>query len=254
MKPFQLLLLTLALGQGLFVTQVGAQDAVFRYRTAGGSSRVTGKITKVTPEGVTIDGRDVSAAEIRRLSFSKEPSEVNRARENMNGGRYDDALEDLDKITAKISSRNLQAEIDFIRAYSSARISLQGGSITPQSAGTKVREFIAKYPQSIHLYPAIEQYGKLIFAFGKPQAAIQEFEKLTGCQWLEYRLKGYFLQGMLLLETGQMDQAKTAFEVILGEASNEDITQTYKLLAKCGLAKMAGLKGTSKGPGSNWKQ
>ena len=80
----------------LFVPAEGfAQDAIYQYRSNGRASKVSGKITDVSPDGAKVDGKLIPAAEIKRLSFAKEPSEVNRAREQMDAGRFSDALEDL---------------------------------------------------------------------------------------------------------------------------------------------------------------
>ncbi|MEM7783699.1 MAG: hypothetical protein AAF623_10125, partial [Planctomycetota bacterium] len=220
-----------------------AQDAVYRLKSAGGTTRVTGRISEVSPTAVVVDGREVPAGEIRRLAFDKEPSEVNRARESMNSGQYSDALEALAKIDKPIRNPLLQAEIDFIKAYSTAQISLRGGNITPQAAGAEVGKFINKYSQNWNLYPAMEAYGKLIFAFGKPDLAAKEFDKMASCDWVEYRVKGLYLRGSMQLELGSLQEAKRSFQTLMNEESNESIAQTYKLLAQCGLAKVQCMMG-----------
>ncbi len=221
------------------------QDAVFRLKSAGGSSKLNGKISNISPKGVSIDGREVPAAEIKRLAFNKEPSEINRAREQMNSGQFSDAIEELKKITNPVRSKALQAEIDFINAYSTAQISLRGGNIPAQSAGKTVGAFISKHGESLHLYPATEQYGKLIFAFGRPQTAVEQFGRLSNCEWPEYKLKGNFLKGQALIELGKFAEATAAFDAILAIQSNDDLSQTYKLLAQCGKAKVQGLQGNA---------
>ena len=229
-----------------FPATVLSQDSVFKIRAGGGTSKVNGKITRISADGVTIDSEEIPAAEIRKLVFSKEPREVGRARGQMESGRYADAIDELKKIKSAAQSPMLQQEIDFIEAYSTSQISLRGGNVAPQVAGKTIGNFIATYSDSsFHLAPAVEQYGKLIFAFGKLDLAAAEFAKLANSSWPEYRLKGLFQSGKTLTELGRYSEANTAFDAILAVQENDDLSQAYKLLAKCEIARLAGLQGNT---------
>lgn len=223
--------------------KVYSQDAIYQIRSSGGASKVSGKITYITPDSATVDGKQIPASEIKRLSFANEPNEVNRAREQMVSGRFSDAIEELAKIDENKISVRIKTEVEFIRAYSNSQISMRGGNVTPQDAGKEVGDFIAEYGDSLHLYPALEQYGKLIFAFGRPELAAVEFEKLSKCSWPEYQLKGQFQLGKTLIEIGKLTEAQVAFDAILAVASNDDLTQTFRLLAKCEKARLVGMQG-----------
>ena len=61
-------------------TAAHAQDAIYQFKSSGRAVKVSGKIKDVSPAGATIDGKQIPAAEIKRLYFAKEPSELNRAR------------------------------------------------------------------------------------------------------------------------------------------------------------------------------
>ena len=222
-----------------------AQDAVFKFKAGGGNSKDSGRITEISPEGVTIDGELVPAESIKKVVFSKEPSEIGRARDQMEAGRFADCLEELDKIGDTTLSKRIRQEIDFLRAYSTSQIALRIGTITPQAAGKEVGTFIQEHGDSYHLYPMVEQYGKLIWAFGKPDLAVAEFEKLANCSWLEYRLKGDFYRGQALLELGKYAEAQAAFDAILATQSNDDISQAFRLYAKCEKARAIGLAGNT---------
>ena len=244
-KPNRIKLIFACFLAGLCLTPaVGSgQDAVYRLKDSGGSSKVSGKITAVTPDGATIGGKLIPASEIKRIAYSKEPGGLNRARDQMDDGRYSDSIEELEKLDPADLSNEMQAEVAFIRSYSMSQISLRGGNITPAVAGKEIRDFINAHTDSVNLFPAIEQYGKQLFAFGRPDLAAVEFEKLSRCSWPEYKLKGQFQLGKSLFESGNLDQAKTTFEAILAYESNDDLAQTYKLLAKCEIAKLLGLQG-----------
>lgn len=227
----------------LVAADIRAQDAVYKYREGGGNSKVSGKIESITPDGVTVDGDQIPASQIKKLVFRNEPSEISRARDQMDAGRFSDCLEELKKIKESNISRKIQQEIDFLNAYSTAQISLRGGSIAPVNAGKVVGQFLKDHSNSCHLYPALEQYGKLLWAFGKPDLAANEFAKLTNSTWPEYVLKGHFYRGQILSELGQHGEAVKAFDAILATESNDDTTQSYQLLAKCEKARAVGLAG-----------
>lgn len=219
-----------------------AQDAVFRIRAGGKTSKVAGKISASSPTGVTINGKEVPAHEIRKVAYANEPPIVDRARKQMENGRYSDAIEELKKIKGNVN-KNIRREIDFINAYSTAQVSLRGGGITPKSAATAVKTFITTYSDSHNLVPAIDQFARLAFAAGLPDVSINEFKKLQNSNWLEYQLKGYFHAGDMLVLRGKLAEAKQAFSAITAMGGTDDMTQNYKLLAACHLAKIEGLQG-----------
>lgn len=220
-----------------------AQDSVFRLKSAGGSSKVNGKISATSPDFVTISGQQIPNSEIKRLFFAKEPVNLNRAREQMQSGQFADSIEELNKIKDSVKSPMIQTEIDFIRAYASAQISLRGGNITPNSAGQQIRTFMQKNPNSIHLYRATETFGKLAFAVGKPDLAAGEFAKLANVPWTEFKMKGLFQKGQMDIVQGKLNDAKAAFNAIGKIDATDDVSQVYKLLAKSGLAQVRGLGG-----------
>ena len=49
-------------------SSVVAQDAVFKYRGDGRASRVSGRITAVAVDGVTIDGTKIPSAQIQKIA------------------------------------------------------------------------------------------------------------------------------------------------------------------------------------------
>ncbi len=224
---------------------IQAQDAVYKYKSGGGTSKVNGKIEEITPEGVTIGGKSVPAAEIKRIYYSKEPGGLNRAREQMQDGRFADAIEEIGKLDAADLRGPLGSEASYILAYSKSQMSLRGGNVTPQDAGKEIRNFIIANPRSLHLYPAIDQFGQLLFAIGRPELAADEFKKLANCGWPEYKLRGLFRLGKAQAETASLQPAADAFEAILSHESNDDLSQSYKLLARCEKAKLTGLAGNT---------
>ncbi len=227
---------------GLIATITHAQDAVYKYRDGGRTSKVSGKISDVTPNGVTIGGAEIAAFEIKKVIYGKEPTEVERARSQMESGRFADAIEELGKIPNRLP-KPIQEEVDFIKAFSNSQISLRGGNVTPKVAASEVKSFIEAHPTSFHLFPMIDQFAKLAFAAGIPNVAETEFKKLKSATWPEFKLKGLFNAGQMQIELGKLAEAKASFEAIQAIESNDDLTQTYKLLSDCELARLVGLQG-----------
>ena len=97
-KFSQLLIVCLSFCLFLAANQALAQDAVYVNKIGGGTTRVTGKISAVDPEGVNIDDKRIKASEIRRIAVGKEPSAINRLRDEMVGGQYADCLASIEKL------------------------------------------------------------------------------------------------------------------------------------------------------------
>lgn len=227
----------------LLANQSLAQDAVYVNKIGGGVTRVTGKLAEVTPEGVTIGDRRIEASQISRISIGREPGAINRLREEMVGGQYAECLAGIEKLGKIADEPLLQQELDFMKAYSSARLSLTQGSISAEAAGKTVGNFLKSAPNSLHLYPAIEQYGRLIYAVGKPDLAAKEFDKLRAAKWEEYRMRGQFLHGRMMSVLGQQEKAKADFKQILQQASTSAEADKFKLLARCEQARANGITG-----------
>ncbi len=245
MKTIKRILLTVVLAGLVFAlpqTILNAQDAVYKLREDGRASKVNGRITEVTANGVTINNAEVPASLIQKVTYGKEPLGVGRARDSMEDGQFGDALEELNKIKVNVDP-NIKQEIDFIRAFSTAQISLRGGGITPQNAGREVGKFIKTHANSFHITPAKDQFARLAFAVGRPDLAENEFKKLQGSSWLEYKLKGHFHAGQMQILLNKLPEAEASFKAIAAVQSNDDLSQTYKLLAACELARIAGLNG-----------
>ena len=225
----------------------GQDDAVYRKRGLGGKTKITGKIARTTPNGVTIETSsgtvEIPGQEVDKLQFWNEPSEVDNARDRLRSGRFNDALDELKGITEPIQSPLLQTEVDYLRAAASANVALRSGTISPADAGRIVNTFVTKHGTSIHFYPATDLLGKLLFAASLPQQAEKQFAILTSAVWPEYKLKGYFYRGKMRTELGKYNEAQRAFDAIESIQSNDKLVQDYKLLARVEKAKAIALAG-----------
>jgi len=234
----------------LFATgglQGQSQDSVQLIRASGGGRALNGRIMEITPLAVRMqtaqETREIHPSQINRVSFQSQPLEIDRARNQMNSGRFDDALEELQKISDNISREEIKQEIAFLIARCTAEISLRGGGISSQEAGRTVADFLRNYPNSYHFFPATELLGQLLFAVGRFDLAEAEFAKLKDSQWQEYIVRGLFHQSESLLQQNKPDQAAAALRQIVDDPNADDLTQNYKLLARARLALAQALQG-----------
>ena len=226
-----------------------SNDSVFMNAGVGGASVQRGQITETSKNGVTLQGRngseEVPSQNIKKITFAGEPNELDRARDRLESGRYDDCLAELAKISDEPPTEIIQTEIEFMKAYCQAQQSLKGGNVTAQQAGSAIRDFVQKYPNSHHFYPATELLGQLFVGVGKPELAEKEFAKLSQSQWPSMIIGGFFERGNALLLTGDLANAKKCFSDISNIDANDDESQQFKLVAQCQIAKIMALEGDS---------
>lgn len=233
------------LAVSLLPTSVNAQDSLMRIRSDGRVTRLSGKIQAITPLEVTFNGRSGPEAipvwDIEKLSTGGEPAEVERARDRIESGRYNDALEELASATA--NDEITKAEIAFYKALASSKIALGGGNVTAKSAASDMNRFLKSHPQSHHLIPATEIMGKLAIAAGELDFAAQQFSLLTKSNWPEFALRGSFQVGQVQLLQEKYTAAISSFDKLIASEGTDDVTQRYKLLARCEKAKAGAMNG-----------
>lgn len=230
-------------------TIVDAQDNV--YLRSGSRSKISGKVTAVTPDSVTVKSgsrtRDFPAGNVRKIVFPSEPTPLGRARDRFDDGRFDDCISELQKIDPAPTNAGMIQEIAWLRAASSAEISLRGGNITAKNAGTMMATFSRSYPKSYRFFPATERLGQLLEAVGRIDLAEKEFRKLTASTWAPYQSAGLYRLGGALLKQQKFAEAKKSFEEIANVDANDNETLDYKQLAKCLAAKADALAGNADG-------
>ena len=222
----------------------GQRDNVFLVKNPDqrGASRVTGEITKLSPDFVDVKvgdrTRNIPVHTIRKVVFSGEPSALDRARGRYADGRFSDCLSELDKIKEAPSSTPMQQEIAFYRAAANAQIALRGGQTTAQVAGVQINNYLKDFPSSHHFYDATGMKARLLLAIGQPGLAENEFRKITGAKSPETMLLGLFQLGSVQLMLGKSDAARTSFQKLDRVDSNSPQSRQYKLAGKCQLAKI----------------
>jgi len=248
LKTFSWLWAALAVVSVCFATSAAdaQEDSVYRIRRSGKISKATGKIVGITPTSIKFEGRngeeEIPVWEVEKIVAASEPPEVEKARDRIETGRFEDALDELDQ--AKAGGKPLvESEIAFYRALAKAKLALSGGNLTAKEAASEMGGFLGKYKNSHHAIPATSWMGKLGIAAGELDFSVKQFDTLSKAKWPRYAAEGVFQKGETLMMQNKLPDASKEFDRLIGLAANDDTTQQYKTLAKIEKAKVQGMAG-----------
>jgi tetratricopeptide (TPR) repeat protein len=210
-----------------------AQTSVDRIHRHNGVD--SGKITAITPLGVTIAKGTVQSTvpseNIEGLSLAGEPPELSSARSAINAGRPQDALEALARLPTDNTRREeVLADIDFYTALAKAQLALAGKG-APEAATAEVRAFMARRSKSFHIPQAIEVLGNLLSAAGQHAAARAEYAKLAKAKSPYYELKSALLVGRSWQAEGDEAKALAEFEKVLVNTVKDPLIEPLRLAA-----------------------
>ncbi|HEX6961544.1 MAG TPA: hypothetical protein VF175_06730, partial [Lacipirellula sp.] len=208
-----------------------AQTSVDRIRRHNGID--SGKITAVTPLGVTIEKGTVEstipAENIESITLAGEPQELTSARNAALAGRPQEAVEELAKLPADGSRRaETAAEIDFYSAMAKAQLALAGQG-SPEQAAADVRSFMSRHGRSFHIPQAIELLGDLQLAAGQYGDARNEYAKLAKAKTPYYELKSALLVGRAWQAEGDHAKALAEFDKVLAHSGADPLIEPLKL-------------------------
>ena len=207
-----------------------------------------GTVESYTPDNIivsTSDGnKEVSPWNVRRIRYDGS-NELVRAKSAYHDDRFAACLQELQNVPADLDREVLKQERDFYLAMASTMVALRGGNVSADQAAILVGQFIKDYPESYHLYQAIDAFGDLAMATGRFDAAITQFEKTSVCPWPEINFNGKLKSGKSLLYEGKYAEAIKAFESTESDGNAEDYAIQAKLIAKCLRAQALGLGGNA---------
>ena len=224
-------------------------DAVYRATGGAGSTKVSGKVVDMSPVAIFVESggnrTSIPASEVRNVVYSGQSRLISRAAEKMKAGNFAEVIEDVRKVPNQ-GNPFVAHELAYLKAYAEGSLALQG-SFGAREAGTSLNNFLAKYKKSYHFSPATELKGRLLYSLKFLDLAAADFKTLTESQWPEYVVKGQYNLAITALAQNNFDLAISQCDQIIASTDNDDITQKYKLLAKCLKAKTQCLSGN---PGS----
>ncbi|RIK79073.1 MAG: hypothetical protein DCC67_10895 [Planctomycetota bacterium] len=210
-----------------------AQGAVDRIIRTGGVD--SGKITAITPLGVTISKSGVESTvpveEIESVAFAGEPPELTSARNALAAGRLADAAAAVAKLPKEgIGREEIAADADYFAAAVAARQALAGqGAAEAAIAG--IRGFMARRNKSFHIPAAIELLGDLYLAAGQHENARTEYAKLAKAKAPYFQLKSALLVGRTWQAQGEHAKALAEFDRVLAAGETGALIEPLKLAA-----------------------
>ena len=217
MRAYTLCLLATLLG---LVSTGVAQDRVYPEQGVAAS----GKIVTITPNEVTINVRGAeqkfSVDDIRKLSFDGEPNGLDRAREQALMGQYEQAVEEVKKLSTNgIENPLIVQDIEFYRWYCEGKLGLAGSG--DKNAAIKGLYALAGQNRNTHhLYPLSEILGELSLAIGQPDKAVTFFTMLLNAPSADTKASGIYRLGEVELSQGKPAEAKVRFEQLAAAPSN----------------------------------
>jgi tetratricopeptide (TPR) repeat protein len=203
---------------------------------------VTGAITEVGKYKVKIKRtgdreEEIPVNDIEYIRYEGEPAQLNLVRSAVNGGRYKDALEGLDKLKDENLKADIKQEIEFFRAISSSRLALAGEEKL-SDAGTLMNNFVKNSPTSWHYLEACEVLGDLLVAINNYPLAQQRYGELELAPWPDMKMRGGVLKGRALQAEGKFPEAARTFDNVLtlAEGQSGELVEAQKQAAQIGKA------------------
>lgn len=223
-------------------------DVVRLTDAAGGTSK-RGTIKRMNKRNVTIEvnGTDqrVEANEIRFVTFANEPRVLQQARTNLLEGRDNRAYEDLLGIDVDSQSTDfVKLEIRFLIAATAVSLAVRGEGVSVDDARAKLDELLADsaFAENFHYYEVVRLRGDMAMAVGNYEEAAKRFEELASLPWPDTAMEAKLRLGQCLNGQEQYSQAITQFDEVSRSDLNDELAQSWKLMAKIG--KAAALAGT----------
>ncbi len=222
---------------------IRAQDRVYPKQGVPAS----GKISKITPTEIiiTVRGKDQNYAmtDVRKVTFDGEPNTLDRVREQMLLGQYEQALEEVKKISpAGIENPLAVQDVEFYRWYGEGKLALAGkGDKNAAIAG--LLALASKNRNTHQFYPLVETLGELSLAVGQLDKATSFFNMLSMSPSAESKATALYQLGQVELSQGKTAEAKERFKQLSSAPSNSPEMIRIKNFAAVGLAVCENLEG-----------
>lgn len=193
-----------------------------------------GNITELTPVKVTIDVRGKEQTyqlkEVRKITFDKEPVQLDRARELALDGKYQQALEELRGIQRGSIEGRVQQDYDFYRWYCEANQSL-AGSGDRVAAIRGLMTLDKENPNSHHRFEIKELLGRLALAAASFENAKAFFEVLEQSPDSFQKASGIYNIALVLFMQGKTAEAKAKAKGLLTAQATSPEMGRLKLFA-----------------------
>jgi TolA-binding protein len=174
---------------------------------------------------------------IVNIFFDDEPTQFVTIREHMSKGEYPQAMAALEKLSPEeAKTKNIAAEIEYLKALCAARLALGGNGDINAAAGEMAR-FLKAHPNSHHYYDANEILGNLGIALRSYDRAAGFFAELAKAPWPDYAMRANVGMGRALLAQGKTAEAGKAFEEVINGGAVGDQAEEQRMAAQLGKAR-----------------
>ena len=208
-------------------------------------SFVTGTIT-MTSIAVTVvksDGKveTVPVTEIDEIHFSDEPTQLERARHDLDSGASEKAMTTLGEIDqARHPRLEVRSDIQFYQALGQSKLALiEGEGITTSIASLSA--FAAKWPEKLHWFEATKTLGYLSVRAGRYDDARRYYTELEKPPLPGFKDRARVTFGRGLMAAGRFSDAVTQFDEVL--AGGDHVLNHLRVAASLGKAECLALGG-----------
>ena len=213
-----------------------AEDAVFGAKGVP----IRGDIVATSPTEITIERagakQNIPVNEIRKVTLTEEPNELEKAREFIRSGNFNGAVDELKKVKPDPQMRPIvKQDVDYYMAFASAKLALEGNG-DKKAAGALLKSFIDNNGGSFHYFEACETFGDLAVSVGGFEAGAKYYALLANAPWPDYKMKSYIYEGRALQATEKYAEALQKYEAVIGSAVNTPEAQAQKQVATVGKA------------------
>jgi len=203
--------------------------------------KIEGQVSAMSPTEVTVtqggDAKKVPVNQIASITFEEDTALVRRARDSAEKGAYEESLRALENVkTDDIQRTEVQQDVEFYGAFSSAKLALEGKLEIPD-AGKRMAAFVTAYPQSYHYLEACETVGDLLVALGQFSRAREFYERVGKAPWPEYKLRAAVSMGQILLAEKKPDEAMKYFQHVLDANAEGEQAASQRSVALLGKAR-----------------
>ncbi|XZE54919.1 tetratricopeptide repeat protein [Planctomycetaceae bacterium SH139] len=201
---------------------------------------VTGQVTTVQPDGIQVKVgsavQNFRIDQLQKVTFEGDPGALTRGRELALEGQYQSALEQLKTIDLSAIRREfVAADAMYYRAASQARLALAGQG-DKAAAINELRNFVAKFPRSLHFYDTAELLGDLAIATGDYEGAAKFYGALGRSVAPLVKQRAAYLVAMSKLRQGVAAEAIGPFEQVLAASLDSAAGARLQVLAAAGRA------------------
>ncbi len=200
-----------------------------------------------TPQAIQYDisgqSQEISISNVKSVKFGGEPGEFNKARNRLQGGQFDDALTELQKVNPSSLSDLQKTEFAYLNALAEARKAMRDGTMPIRDAAKTANQFLLSNPTTFHLYEMTDLFGWMAFHSSEFAAAEKSFQSLTESKVAPWVLAGHFGLARTALEQSNLDDAQAQLTAIASAESNDDQSLDLKLIGKSLTARLLAERG-----------